>query len=246
MILKNKTIFITGIGKGIGKAICETSLKNGAFVYGLTRTRKDLDAIEKNLNLKIFIGDVNNVNLIKRVFLDAKKNKKKITGIVNNAGIRFRKPFLKITKKDLNNVFNNNFFSIFQIIQEYIRYLGKNNKNFCSIVNVGSIVGKIGFSELSAYASTKSALTGLTKSLSKEFAHNKIRLNIVNPGFVKTSYYEKFKKNKKLYKWTLSRIPANKWGEPEDISEFIVFLLSDKSKYFNGEDISIDGGWLSS
>jgi len=246
MILKNKAIFITGIGKGIGKAICETSLKNGAFVYGLTRTKKDLDTIKKNPNLKIFIGDVNNLNLIRRVFLDAKKNKKIITGIVNNAGIRFRKPFLKITKKDLNNVFNNNFFSIFQIIQEYMKYLGKNNKNFCSIVNVGSIVGKIGFSELSAYASTKSALTGLTKSLSKEFAHNKLRLNIVNPGFVKTPYYEQFKKNKKLYKWTLSRIPANKWGEPEDISEFIVFLLSDKSKYFNGEDISIDGGWLSS
>ena len=97
-----------------------------------------------------------------------------------------------------------------------------------------------------AYASTKSALTGLTKSLSSEFSKNRIRLNIVNPGFIKTSYYKKFKEKKKLYKWTLSRIPFNKWGEPEDISEFIVFLLSDKSKYFNGEDIAVDGGWLSS
>ena len=246
MILKEKTIFITGVGKGIGKAICEASLKNGAFVYGLTRSRSDLKHFKNFNNLKIYVGDVNNINLIKEIFLHAKKNNKKITGIVNNAGSRFRKPFLKIKRKDLINIFDNNFFSIFQIIQEFIKYLGPRNKDYCSVVNIGSIVGKIGFSELSAYASTKSALTGLTKCLAREFAKNRIRLNIVNPGFIKTSYYKKFKEKKKLYKWTLSRIPLNKWGEPEDISEFIVFLLSDKSRYFNGEDIAVDGGWLSS
>ena len=246
MILKDKTVFITGVGKGIGKAVCETSLKNGAFVYGLTRSKKDLNNLKEHKNLKIFIGDANNINLIKKIFLEAKKNKKKITGIVNNAGIRFRKPFLKVNKKDLNNLFDNNFFSVFYIVQEFLKYLGKGNKDYCSIVNLGSIVGKIGFSELSAYAATKSALSGLTKSLSKEFAQNRVRFNIVNPGFIKTSYYENFKKNRNLYKWTLSRIPVKKWGEPEDVSEFIVFLLSDKSKYFNGEDITIDGGWLSS
>ena len=87
---------------------------------------------------------------------------------------------------------------------------------------------------------------GLTKSLAKELSENRVRLNIVNPGFIKTSYYKKFKKKKNLYKWTLSRIPINRWGEPDEISEFVTFLLSDKSKYFNGEDIAIDGGWLSS
>ncbi len=246
MILKKKTIFITGVGKGIGKAIFETCLKNGAFVYGLTRSKNDLKNYKNYNNFKIFIGDSRNIKLVKKIFLHAKKNKKKITGIVNNAGVRFRKPFLKIKRKDLNYVFENNFFSKFEIIQEYIKYLGKKNKYHCSIVNIGSIVGNIGFSELSAYASTKSALMGLTKSLAKELSKNRVRLNIVNPGFIKTSYYKKFKKKKNLYKWTLSRIPLNRWGEPEDISEFVTFLLSDKSKYFNGEDIAIDGGWLGS
>ena len=73
----------------------------------------------------------------------------------------------------------------------------------------------------------------------------KIRFNIVNPGFIKTSYFKKFKKRKKLYSWTLSRIPMKKWGD-SDISEFLVFMMSDKSRYFSGEDINIDGGWLSS
>tara|TARA_B100001123_G_scaffold214187_1_gene241879 strand:- start:168 stop:908 length:741 start_codon:yes stop_codon:yes gene_type:complete len=246
MILSNKTILITGVGKGIGREIFYQALKEGAFIYAITRSKKDFKNY-KNLNSKIFFGNVCNLNLIKKIFKHSKKNNKKIVGIVNNAGIRFRKPFKKINQKELLNVFNNNFFSNFQIIQEYVKYLGKDNKEHCSIVNIGSIVGKLGFSELSAYASSKSALMGLTKSLSVELVDKKIRINIINPGFIKTSYYKNFKERKKnLYKWTLSRIPSKKWGEPKDISEFILFLLSDKSKYFNGEDITIDGGWTNS
>ena len=73
-----------------------------------------------------------------------------------------------------------------------------------------------------------------------------IRANCISPGFTKTSFYTKFKKNKKLYNWTLSRIPSRRWGEPKEVSNLICFLLSNNSNYINGEDISIDGGWLSS
>tara|TARA_Y100000816_G_C26073016_1_gene564616 strand:- start:238 stop:975 length:738 start_codon:yes stop_codon:yes gene_type:complete len=245
MILKNKTIFVTGIGKGIGKSICEVALQNGAFVYGLTRSKKDIKSIKKNENLKIYLGDTKNYKLIKKIFKDAKKDKRIISGLVNNAGIRFRKSFLKITKKNIYEVFDNNFFSVFNIIQEYVKYLGNKNFKNCSIVNIGSIVGKEGFAELSAYGSTKSALTGLTKCLSKELAKKKIRVNIINPGFIKTSYFKSFAKKKKLYNWTLSKIPNGKWGNSEDISQFVIFLLSEKSEYFNGEEITIDGGWTS-
>ena len=74
-------------------------------------------------------------------------------------------------------------------------------------------------------------------------ATHKIRANLVNPGFTKTSFYRKFKKKKKLYNWTLSRIPSNRWGEPEEIANLICFLLSTKSNYITGETINIDGGW---
>ena len=74
-----------------------------------------------------------------------------------------------------------------------------------------------------------------------------IRANIVHPGFIKTSYYEKFRKNrKKLYSWTLGRIPQKKWGEPRDISNLVCFLLSDKSSYITGSSFNVDGGWLNS
>ena len=116
--------------------------------------------------------------------------------MINNAGIRFRKNFLKITQKDLKKVFETNFFSIFKIMQEYTKYVKKNNFKG-NIVNIASIVGQLGFSELSAYASSKAALISLTKSFVSEMKDSGIRANTISPGFTKTSYFKKFKKKKK-------------------------------------------------
>ena len=111
-----------------------------------------------------------------------------------------------------------------------------------SVINIGSIVGDKGFNELSGYGSTKKALEGLTKCLSVEMGQKKIRFNCINPGFTKTSYYNKFKK-KNLYSWTLNKIALNRWAESSEISNLVQFLLSDESSYINGETINIDGGW---
>ena len=74
----------------------------------------------------------------------------------------------------------------------------------------------------------------------------KIRANSISPGFTKTSFFKSFKKDKKkLYRWTLSRIPQNRWGEPYEISKLIYFLISENSNYITGENINIDGGWSS-
>lgn len=172
-------------------------------------------------------------------------DKKTIHGFVNNAGQRQRKKFHNISQKNLKKLFDTNFFSIFENMQLYSKYLIK-KKNPGSIVNIGSIVGENGFKELSGYASSKTALIGLTRSFSNEMALHNIRANLVNPGFVKTSYFNKFKKKRSLYKWTLSRIPQKRWGEPIEISNLICFLLSDLSSYINGASINIDGGWTAS
>ena len=144
---------------------------------------------------------------------------------------------------DLKNIFDTNFISIFFLNQIFIKYLLKNKINNASIVNMGSIVGKKGFIDLSGYASTKTALLGLTRCLAVEYAKNNYRFNIVSPGFTKTSYFEKFKKNKKLYRWTKSKIPMSRWGKSSEISSLVNFLISDKSKYITGQEIFIDGGW---
>jgi len=245
MILKNKNILITGAGKGIGLATVEQAVKEGAFVYAITRSKQDIKNLNKIRNLKAYYGDVSNLKLINKIFSDSIRKKRIITGLINNAGIRQRISFDKITKKQINEVFENNFFSTFYIMQIFTKYLLK-KKLKGSIVNLGSIVGPQGFKDLTGYASTKSAIAGLTKSFAAEMANKNIRANTVNPGFTKSSFYKKFKQKKSLYKWTLSRIPQSRWGEPNEIANLICFLISENSSYITGESINIDGGWSNS
>ena len=241
--LEGKTVLVTGVGKGIGFNLLNELIARGAFVYGIIRSRQDLKKIGKNEKFKIFLGDVRNLKLIEKIFKQSVKDNRIINGLVNNAGIRQRIKFENISYKKLIEVFEINFFSVFRIMQVYFKYLQK-YKSRASIVNIGSIVGEIGFNDLSGYASTKGALKSLTKSFSVEKAKFGIRSNLINPGFIKTSYYKKFKKNKKLYNWTLSRIPLNRWGDSSEVSHLICFLISDNSSYINGETINIDGGWI--
>ena len=239
-----KNVLVTGAGKGIGLATTIALINNGYFVFALIRNKRDNKKFKNLVNIKIFNGDTNNHKLIEKIIKYANTNKKTITCLVNNAGIRQRKNFLKINKKDLEIIFDTNFFSIFRNMQIFSKNL-INRKLKGSIVNIASIVGQSGFKELSAYGSTKGAVISLTKSFAVEFAKKNIRANCVSPGFTKTSFYPKFKKKKKLYKWTMSRIPLARWGEASEVAEIICFLISEKSEYINGENINIDGGWLS-
>lgn len=242
-MLQKKNILITGVGKGIGYELLKQCLDNGSYVYGLTRSKSDLKKFRKLKNCKIFIGDVLNKNSITKILNQSVKDKRFISGFVNNAGIRQRKKFNNISKIDLLSVLNTNFVSVFMNMQLFSKYLIK-KKLSGSIVNIGSIVGKNGFKELSGYASSKSALTGLNKSFAVEMARYNIRSNIISPGFIETSYAKKFKKNKKLYNWTISRIPQKRWGKSSEVCGLICFLLSEKSSYITGSEYNIDGGWL--
>ena len=244
--LIKKNILVTGSGKGIGEELIKYFSQKSSFVYGITRSKKDIKKFRDMKNCKIFLGDVRNLKIIKKIFDYSISIKRPINGLINNAGIRQRKEFVKISKKDLKEVFEINFFSTFWIMQAYFKYCKKYKIN-SSIVNIGSIVGATGFEGLSGYASTKGALKSLTQSFAVETAKYGIRANVINPGFIKTSYFEKFKHSKKkLYKWTVSRIPQGKWGEVKDINGLVAYLISDESSYMTGETINIDGGWINS
>ncbi len=243
-ILKDKKILISGVGKGLGLDMLYKCIDNGAYIYGFTRSKNDIKKINKKYltKSKIFVGDITNDKFLKRLFSYFKKNKIYLDGLINNAGQRQRKSFIDFTKKDIEQIIKVNFVSTFLLTQLFV----KNSKNHGeSIVNIGSIVGEKPFSNLVGYASSKSAVSGFTKSLALELAEkkNNIRVNCINPGFTKTSYFKKFKKNKKLYNWTISKIAAERWADSFEISKLAVFLLSKKSSYINGQIINIDGGW---
>ena len=243
-MLANKNIIVTGVGKGLGYDLLHKIISYDGFVYGITRSKSDMDKFKKLKKCKVFLGDVRNLDLFKSIINQSKSDGRNITGLVNNAGERQRIKFNNIDKKKLLNLFETNFFSIFETMKLFSNYLEKKIPG--SIVNIGSIVGVNGFSELAGYASTKSALLGLKKSFATEMAKKNIRANLVNPGFIKTSYFKNFKKKKNLYNWTLSRIPQKSRGNPNEVSNLICFLFSDLSTYINGTSINIDGGWTGS
>ena len=149
MNLKNKSIFITGVGKGIGFAILKKVIAEGGYVYALTRSKKDLNKF-KNNNVRLFFGNVNDIKLIKKILNKSIIDKKPIDCVINNAGVRFRKDFIKINRKELKYVFDTNFNSIFFICQIFIKFWLKKKING-NILNISSIVSDLGFSQLSLY-----------------------------------------------------------------------------------------------
>ena len=116
-------------------------------------------------------------------------------------------------------------------------------QNNGKVINMSSIAGTQGFSELSGYVTSKAAIIGLTKSLAVEYAEDNIQINALAPGFCKTSYFDNFSKNEKLYDFTIGRTPMRRWGESKEIANTCLFLASDLSSYITGEVISVDGGW---
>jgi len=240
----SKNFVLTGAGKGIGFATLNKLYEANANVAIITRSRLDINKISKKFSSKkilSFCGDVSIEKDRKNFFEYVKKKMIKIDGLINNAGVRQRKKFDTISESDLDYIYDNNLKSIFFLTQDFLKIIKKNTG---SIINISSIVGPNGFKDLSGYALSKSGLIGLTKSLAIELSNKKIRVNSISPGFVKSSYAEKFKKNlPDLYKFTISKTPLKRWGKCDEVADLILFLLSNNSLYITGNNIFIDGGW---
>jgi len=244
--LKNKVIIITGAGKGFGFEISKLLYSAGASIAVISRNRDDLIKLKNSIdasNDRFFFmeGDVSIEKVVVQFVEEAHKKFNRLDCLINNAGIRFRKNFLEITNDEWKNVMNVNLGSTFLFSKAVLPIMKKQNNG--KIINIASIVGSLGFSELSAYASSKGAIISLTKSLAIEFSQYNINVNAIAPGFCKTSYEKDFKKNVELYESTIQRTPLNRWGESKDIANACIYLASELSDYVTGEIINIDGGW---
>ena len=129
-ILKNKNILISGVGKGLGLDMLYRCIDNGAFIYGFTRSKDDINKIDKKYltKSKIFVGNVTNDKFLKKLFLYFKKNKIYLDGLINNAGQRQRKSFIDFTKKDIEHIIKVNFVSTFFIDTAICKKLKKSRR----------------------------------------------------------------------------------------------------------------------
>jgi 3-oxoacyl-[acyl-carrier protein] reductase len=244
-LLQDKVCIVTGAGKGFGRDIARNYYAQGAKIALITRSQSDVDSLIAEFNniekVLVVCGDVSKRSVVDLFVQKTEQQFGLIDVLVNNAGMRFRKEFLEISDNELNQVLDVNLKSVFNMCQEVLPSMIKNNSG--KIINMSSIAGTLGFADLSAYVTSKAAIIGLTKSLAVEFASNNIQINAIAPGFCKTSYFENFQKNNDLFDFTLSRTPMRRWGESKEIADVCVFLASGMSSYVTGEVLKVDGGW---
>lgn len=238
--LEGKTILVTGASSGIGREIALQCSLLGAnlIIVGRNeiRIKETFSSLSGTNNLMI-IADITlqQSNIIEKLPL--------LDGIVNAAGVIEIQPIQFISEEGIKNIFENNFFSPFFLIQQIIKkkLLTKNS----SIVFISSLAGNvISTKGNGAYSASKSALTAITKTMALELAHKKIRVNSILPGMVKTKMIESF-----LHSLTSEQLEEDEkkyplgYGAPEDVAFATIYLLSNASKWVTGNSFILDGGY---
>ena len=242
--LRNKNVFISGAGGDIGFSILLKFLKAGAKCYCLD---KELGNIKKILKLKKYKSKIHFIkkNLEDKYFLNVlKKNLKKIKidTLINVSGFTKSENFLKYNLNDWDKTIKINLTAPFLLS----KYLSKNfMRTNGSIINITSLASEQGFPNNVAYVASKGGLKQLTKAMAVDLEDKKIRVNSIGPGYIKTNMTKKSWINKKKRKNRSDRMISYRWGIPEDIANAALFLGSDLSSYINGQDLYVDGGWLS-
>lgn len=162
--------------------------------------------------------------------------------LVNNAGVQKRNDSVAFTEEDWDFVQNVNAKSVFFLCQEAGKYMIKQGAG--KIINMASLLSFQGGYRVPAYAASKAAVAAFTKSLANEWASKGINVNAVAPGYMATEMNTQLLEDQNRNRQILDRIPAGRWGNPEDIVGAVIYLASAASSYVNGETITVDGGWM--
>ncbi len=243
-LLKNKKALVTGSSRGIGRAITEAFIKNGAEVWGLcskpSASKEELESLAKE-NGSVFhelYADVGNAEQVTTVVKEALSASGGFDVLVNNAGITRDGLSFRMKKEDWEDVLRINLTSSFLISQIISGDMIK--KRAGSIINMSSIVGLHGNGGQVNYAASKGGLIAFSKSLSQEVGSRGVRVNCIAPGFIQTDMTKVLKED--LQKAMIEKIPLKRAGLPEDIANAALFLASDLSTYITGQVLGVDGG----
>lgn len=244
--LKGKTALVTGANTGLGQGICVAYAAAGANVIGVARrscqeTAEKIAAISGNFTE--IIADLSYTNIIPRIVEEANKVYGRVDILVNNAGIIKRCDSVDVTIEDWEAVININEKNVFFLCQAFAKDWIP-NKQGGKIINIASMLSYQGGIRVPAYTASKSAVMGLTKALANEWAKYNINVNAIAPGYMATNNTQNLRSDEQRSDEILSRIPAGRWGTPEDLTGAAIFLASDAASYVHGFTIAVDGGWL--
>lgn len=246
MNLVNKVAIVTGAGRGIGKAIAIALAREGANIIAIdidiqtveevAREIKSLD--RQALAIQVDVSDSKEVN---RMVQSVLKKFKRVDILVNNAAIIKRGSIEDLTEEDWDRVMDVNLKGAFNCAKAVVGTMKK--QRYGKIVNISSIAGKIGdLASAPCYGASKAGMACLAKSLARELASYGINANVVAPHAIETDMSKEWSEEKR--KSIIADIPLGRLGEPEDVAEAVVFLVSDKAKFITGEVLDVNGGCL--
>jgi len=238
--LKNLNVLLTGATGGIGNSILETLVAAEANVLATGTNEAKLNSIkDKYQSVKIKKFDLSNHEEIENFINKTNEEfENKIDVLINNAGITRDNLSIRMKNEEWKEVIDINLTSTFLLCKNTIKKMIKNKKG--KIINITSVVGHTGNIGQANYSASKAGLIAMSKSLSMEYGKKNISVNCISPGFITTEMTNKINNE---YKDILkSKIPLNKFGEPKDIANTVIFLCSDLSDYITGETIHVNGG----
>jgi 2-deoxy-D-gluconate 3-dehydrogenase len=246
--LDNKVALVTGSASGLGAAIAIALAQAGATVacHG-NRRAADETALAIGETAAAFRADLASATGAEELFTQVKEKFGRVDLLINNAGTILRAAAEEVSLPDWQQVLQVNLTSVFQLSQLAARDMmprSQGQRSTGKIVNIASLLSFQGGIRVPAYAASKGGIAQLTKALANEWAAKGIQVNAIAPGYFATSNTEALQADETRNRQILERIPAARWGEPEDLAGAAVYLSSAASDYVTGTILTVDGGWL--
>jgi len=244
--LTNKIAIVTGSSTGLGQGMCLGLAEAGAHIVGVDyvespETKVKVEALDRRfLEIK---ADLRSVAPLAGIIEQVVAAFGRIDILVNNAGLIRRADALDFSEQDWDDVINLNLKTAFFFCQAVGRQFvtqGGGGK----IINIASMLSFQGGIRVPSYTASKSGIMGITRLLANEWAKMGINVNAIAPGYMATNNTAALRADEGRSKEILGRIPAGRWGTPEDLQGAVVFLASEAASYVNGYTLAVDGGWL--
>jgi 2-deoxy-D-gluconate 3-dehydrogenase len=242
--LHGKTAIVTGASRGLGRAAAIALASAGANVVLVGRDKLALQRVQEEIGpaATLLVADVTRSEEMMGVIRDTLSAHQRIDVLVNNAGIIRRSAAVDYTGEDWNAVIDTNLNAVFSWSQAVGKIMIEQGGG--KILNVASLLSFGGGLNVVAYAAAKGGVAQLTKSLGNEWAKYGVNVNAIAPGYFLTDATAALRSNSARSEQILSRIPAGRWGEPQDLAGAVVFLASAASDYMSGHLLVVDGGFL--
>lgn len=244
--LKGKTALVTGGNRGLGQAFAVALAKAGAniFIAGISneiaRTRELIK--QQGVEVEFMSADISSEGMPRKIISACCQRFGTLDILVNNAGICNLNKVLRFGRNDWDPMIDINLTAAFELSHEAAKIMIPRRSG--KMINICSVFSYLGGRWSPAYSATKHALAGLTKSYCDELGQYNIQVNGIAPGYYHTDITEITYRTPKEYKRVLEHIPANRWGESQDLMGAVVFLASRASDYVNGHILAVDGGYL--